>query len=177
MTKVWAKGMGLPCCYWWIYSLHHKHVRLGFMVVKPDTIKANFLMKGAELSYKLFLFTRSLPLWPSTEHCEPWIVLWLYSTPRIASDKSWDKFWEWDTKSKHGNRLEELLVFWCWTYRKNGQTNIDIVIFILAGIRGTSFGTLFWKMISSWFTSSSRASRWRKFQKKKELYSKERICL
>ena len=26
-------------------------------------------------------------------------------------------------------------------------------------------------------TSSSRASRWRKFQKKKELYSKERICL
>ena len=27
------------------------------------------------------------------------------------------------------------------------------------------------------FTSSSRASRWRKFQKKKELYSKERICL
>ena len=28
-----------------------------------------------------------------------------------------------------------------------------------------------------WYTSSSRASRWRKFQKKKELYSKERICL
>ena len=27
------------------------------------------------------------------------------------------------------------------------------------------------------YTSSSRASRWRKFQKKKELYSKERICL
>ena len=26
------------------------------------------------------------------------------------------------------------------------------------------------------YTSSSRASRWRKFQKKKELYSKERIC-
>ena len=131
-------------------------------------------MKGAELSYKLFLFTRSLPLWPSTEHCEPWIVLWLYSTPRIASDKSWDKFWEWDTKSKHGNRLEELLVFWCWTYRKNGQTNI--VIFILAGIRGTSFGTLFWKMISSWFTSSSRASRWRKFQKKKNYIAKKEFA-
>ena len=27
------------------------------------------------------------------------------------------------------------------------------------------------------YTSSSRASRWRKFQKKKELYSKERIGL
>ena len=27
------------------------------------------------------------------------------------------------------------------------------------------------------YTSSSRASRWRKFQKKKELYSQERICL
>ena len=29
----------------------------------------------------------------------------------------------------------------------------------------------------SLYTSSSRASRGRKFQKKKELYSKERICL
>ena len=34
-----------------------------------------------------------------------------------------------------------------------------------------SYGTLYSH------TSSSRASRWRKFQKKKELYSKERICL
>ena len=31
--------------------------------------------------------------------------------------------------------------------------------------------------IKAIYTSSSRASRGRKFQKKKELYSKERICL
>ena len=36
-----------------------------------------------------------------------------------------------------------------------------------------------WTRMNIWYfdTSSSRASRWRKFQKKKELYSKERICL
>ena len=34
-----------------------------------------------------------------------------------------------------------------------------------------------WSIMENPITSSSRASRWRKFQKKKELYSKERICL
>ena len=34
-----------------------------------------------------------------------------------------------------------------------------------------------WRLYHNLYTSSSRASRWRKFQKKKELYRKERICL
>ena len=62
----------------------------------------------------------------------------------------------------------------------------NVMLVFHGGMSGEQNKTLTWSMKYWWvscgilkfpYTSSSRASRWRKFQKKKEPYSRERICL